>query len=120
VHPRAIRAMAEIGVDISGQRSKAVEEFLDQQFDYVITLCDDARESCPVFATAAQRLHWGLPDPALVQGTEEQIMAAFRTVRDSLSRHVCQLLEEIFASVLEELSRSSSADSADASLLRTL
>jgi arsenate reductase len=84
VHPLAVRAMAELGIDISGQRSKGVEEFISQPFDYVITLCDDANESCPTFALARQRLHVGFEDPAKAAGTEEERLAAFRRVRDEI------------------------------------
>jgi len=84
VRPEAIAAMREIGVDISGYRSKSVDEFTGQAFDYVITVCDNARESCPVFPAATKRIHWSLDDPAAAQGTEEQRLAEFRRVRDQL------------------------------------
>ena len=90
VRPEAIAAMREIGIDISGHRSKSVDEFAGQEFDYVITVCDNAKESCPVFPAATKRIHWSLEDPAAVQGTEEQKLAEFRRVRDqlrSLLRH---------------------------------
>ena len=73
-----------------GHRSKSVDEFAGQEFDYVITVCDNAKESCPVFPAATKRIHWSLEDPAAVQGTEEQKLAEFRRVRDqlrSLLRH---------------------------------
>ena len=72
VRPEAIAAMGEIGIDISGHRSKSVDEFAGQAFDYVITVCDNARESCPVFPAATKRIHWSLDDPAALQGSEEQ------------------------------------------------
>jgi arsenate reductase len=84
VRPEAIVAMGEIGIDISGHRSKSVEEFAGQAFDYVITVCDNARESCPIFPVTTQRIHWSLDDPAAVQGSEEVRLAAFRQVRDKL------------------------------------
>jgi arsenate reductase len=84
VRPEAIAAMQEIGIDISAQRSKSVEEFAGQAFDYVITVCDNAKESCPVFPAATKRLHWSLDDPAALQGSEEQRLAEFRRVRDQL------------------------------------
>jgi arsenate reductase len=84
VRPEAIAVMHEIGIDISGHRSKSVDEFAGQAFDYVITVCDNARESCPVFPAATERLHWSLDDPAAVQGSEEERLAAFRRVRDQL------------------------------------
>ncbi|MBZ5528050.1 MAG: arsenate reductase ArsC [Acidobacteriia bacterium] len=85
LNPLAVEALREIGLDISAQRSKSVEEFSGQRFDTVITVCDSAAESCPVFPGAPQRIHWSLPDPAAVPGTPAEKLAAFRQVRDSLS-----------------------------------
>ena len=84
VSPLAIEAMREVGIDISGHRSKSVAEFAGQRFDVVITVCDDARESCPVFPGAPERLHWSYEDPAAVEGSEEEKLRAFRAVRDDL------------------------------------
>jgi len=84
VRPEAIAAMREIGIDISGHRSKSVDEFTGQSFDYVITVCDNAKESCPVFPATTMRIHWSLEDPAAVQGMEEQRLVEFRRVRDQL------------------------------------
>lgn len=84
VRPEAIAAMREIGIDISSYRSKSVDEFAGQAFDYLITVCDNARESCPVFPATTQRIHWSLNDPAAVQGSDEERLAAFRSVRDEL------------------------------------
>jgi arsenate reductase len=84
VRPEAISVMAEIGIDISGHRSKNVSEFDGQHFDTVITVCDNARETCPVFAGAPERLHRDFEDPAAVEGTEAERLAAFRRVRDAL------------------------------------
>ena len=84
VRPEAMAAMNELGIDISGHRSKHVDEFDGQQFDYVITVCDNARETCPVFFGNAQRLHHDFDDPAGVAGSEEQRLAVFRRVRDEL------------------------------------
>jgi arsenate reductase (thioredoxin) len=84
VRPEAIAAMSEIGIDISGQRSKSVDEFVGQEFDWVITVCDNARESCPVFPARTQRIHWSVEDPAAVAGTETERLAAFRRIRDEL------------------------------------
>ncbi len=84
VRPEAIAVMAEIGIDISGHRSKSVDEFAAQTFDWVITVCDHARESCPVFPGSPARLHWSFPDPAVVEGTPAERQAAFRTVRDRI------------------------------------
>jgi arsenate reductase len=94
VRPEAIAAMHEIGIDISGHRSKSVDEFAGQAFDYVITVCDNARESCPVFPAATKRIHWSLDDPAAVQGTEEQRLAEFRRVRDQLRTRLRQFAQE--------------------------
>jgi arsenate reductase (thioredoxin) len=88
VRPLAIRAMDEIGVDISGQESKTLERYLGEPFDYVITVCDDANETCPFFPGAANRLHWSLPDPSAAEGTEEERLAVFRSVRDGLQDRV--------------------------------
>jgi arsenate reductase len=84
VRPEAIAAMGEIGIDISGHRSKSVDEFAGQAFDYVITVCDNAKESCPVFPAVTKRLHWSLDDPAALQGSEGERLAEFRRVRDQL------------------------------------
>jgi arsenate reductase len=84
VRPEAIKAMAERSIDITSHRSKHVDEFAGSSFDYVITVCDDAKESCPIFPGATKRVHWSLPDPASVQGDEDERLDAFRRVRDSL------------------------------------
>jgi arsenate reductase len=86
VREEAIAVMAESGIDISGHRSKHLDEFTNAEpFDVVITVCDSANETCPVFPGAPRRLHWSFPDPAAVEGTEGERLAAFRTVRDDLS-----------------------------------
>ena len=84
VRPEAISVMQEIGIDISGHRSKHVEELERQHFDYVITVCDNAKESCPVFFGSATRLHHSFEDPAALAGTEEERLALFRRVRDEI------------------------------------
>jgi arsenate reductase len=84
VRPEAIAAMDELGIDISGHRSKSVKEFDGQKFDYVITVCDSARESCPVFFGRAERLHHSFDDPAALDGSEEERLDLFRRVRDEL------------------------------------
>ena len=84
VRNEAIRAMQEIGIDISGHNSKSVDLFVDQQFDYIITVCDNARESCPVFPGTAERIHWSFDDPAAAQGDDQSRLAAFRRVRDEI------------------------------------
>src|SRR5918993_3175762 len=88
VRPLAIRAMEGVGVDISGQESKTLDRYLGEPFDYVITVCDDANEACPFFPGAAERLHWSLPDPAAAEGTEEERLEVFRSVRDRLKDHI--------------------------------
>jgi arsenate reductase len=72
VRPEAIAVMREVGIDISGHRSKSVEEFAGQEFDYVITVCDNAKESCPVFPVKTKRIHWSIEDPAAAQGSKEE------------------------------------------------
>jgi arsenate reductase len=94
VRPEAIAAMHEIGIDISGHRSKSVDEFAGQAFDYVITVCDNARESCPIFPATTKRIHWSLDDPAALQGSEEQRLAEFRRVRGQLRSLLRQFVEE--------------------------
>jgi arsenate reductase len=94
LHPLAVQAMAEEGIDISGQRAKPVDDFVRHRFDYVITVCDDAREACPFFPGAARRLHWSLPDPSAASGSPEERLAVFRAVRDDLRRRVEEFLTD--------------------------
>ncbi|MGA9756073.1 MAG: arsenate reductase ArsC [Desulfobaccales bacterium] len=94
VNPRGIRVMAELGVDLSRHRAKSVSEFAGQQFDLAITLCDSAQQQCPFFPGAAQMLHVGFPDPGRAQGTEDEIMAVFRRVRDEMREKLIPLLAE--------------------------
>lgn len=84
VNPLAIQVMAERDIDISRQRSKHLNEFLQQPFDEVITVCDQAAEVCPIFPGKAHRIHWSFPDPAAVMGSEAERLQAFRQVRDSI------------------------------------
>ena len=93
VNPAAIRVMAEIGIDISAHRSKSLMEFIQQPFDFVITVCDNAAETCPVFPGRAQRIHWSFPDPAAVQDDEARL-AAFRSVRDGLIEQFSQFIKQ--------------------------
>lgn len=93
VRPEAIAVMRELGIDISGHRSKFVEEFAGQSFDVVITVCDSARESCPVFFGSAKRLHQSFEDPAALDGSEEQRLAAFRRVRDQLRAYLADFAQ---------------------------
>ena len=88
VRPEAIQVMREIGIDISGHRSKVVDEFAGQNFDYVLTVCDNAKETCPVYPGHANRIPHSFTDPAAVQGSEEERMASFRTVRDEIRRYL--------------------------------
>ena len=97
VRPEAIAVMREIGIDISNQRSKSVDEFKNDTFDYVVTVCDNARDTCPVFLGAKHRVHWGLEDPAAVAGGEEARLAAFRRIRDQLHDRVKSLLADVSA-----------------------
>lgn len=84
VRPEAITAMREIGIDISHHNSKSVDTFSGQEFDYVITVCDNANEQCPVFPGKAKRIHWSFADPASVKGDHEMQLAVFRKVRDEI------------------------------------
>ena len=84
VRPQAIEVMREAGIDISAQRSKSVEEFAGQKFDYVITVCDNALERCPIFPGPTEHIHWSFDDPAAVTGDEEAVKAVFRRVRDEI------------------------------------
>lgn len=93
VHPLAIEAMKEIGIDITRQKSKSLEEFQDQAFDLVVTLCDQAAEACPVFFGGTRRRHLGFPDPAAAQGSKEEKLNAFRQVRDQMRLRVRELIQ---------------------------
>jgi arsenate reductase len=84
VRDEAIEAMREIGIDISAQRSKSVDEFADQPFDFVITVCDNAREQCPIFSNATRRIHWSFEDPVLAAGDLDVRLIVFRRVRDEI------------------------------------
>lgn len=84
VRPEAIQAMKEIEIDISGHRSKSVDEFLGQQFDYVITVCNNANQQCPMFPGRAERIHWSIEDPVALEGDEKSRLDAFRSARDEL------------------------------------
>lgn len=84
VRPEAIQVMREIGIDISHQHSKSVDDFLGREFDYVITVCDNANEQCPVFPGNTNRIHWSFDDPAAVEGDELARVAVFRRVRDEI------------------------------------
>lgn len=92
LNPDAVAVMDEVGVDISQHRSKLVDEFLDKQFDYVITVCDNAKESCPMFPGNAQHLHWSFEDPAAAKGAVEARRIVFRRVRDQIQGRIQQFL----------------------------
>lgn len=95
VHPRAIAVMKELGIDLSNHHPKLVDEFLHQQFDYVITVCGNAKESCPVFIGKVQhKLHIGFDDPAEAKGTEEEILLEFRRVRDEIQKRFEKFYKE--------------------------
>ena len=93
VNPLAIRVLAELGIDISGHRSKTLDEFTGQSFDYVITLCGDANEKCPLFFGGVERLHLGFHDPSKAIGTDEEIVAEFRRARDEIKTTLLEFLE---------------------------
>jgi len=95
LHPLAVRAMAEKGIDVSAQAAKDVRGFDGERFDYVITVCDAARESCPIFPGAARQLHWSLPDPSAAKGEEEERLAAFRSVRDRLAALISEFVSGV-------------------------
>jgi arsenate reductase len=88
VNPLTIRVLSEIGVDWSGARSKSVSEYLDEPFDYVITVCDQAREACPIFPGQHESIHWGFDDPAAAQGTDDERLAVFRRVMGEISLRI--------------------------------
>jgi len=95
VNPLAIKVMAEVGVDISKHRSKSAMEFIGQKFDYVITVCDNAKQACPVFPGKYEKAHWDLEDPAIAQGTEEEKLEIFRKSRDKIRECVLGFLKTI-------------------------
>ena len=97
VRPEAIAVMKQIGIDISGHRSKSVDEFSGQSFDYVVTVCDNARDNCPVFPAATKRIHWSVEDPAAVEGSEAERLSAFRRIRDQINERVKAFLRDLAA-----------------------
>ncbi len=88
VRPEAIEVMQEVGIDISSHHSKSVDEFVAQQFDYIITVCDNAKENCPVFPGRNERVHWSIEDPAAAQGSVEERKAVFRRIRDEIAGRI--------------------------------
>ncbi|MCE5329622.1 arsenate reductase ArsC [bacterium] len=89
----AVKVMNEINIDISKQKSKGIENFLKDAFDYVITVCDNARESCPIFPGKTQLIHWNLTDPAEASGTLEEKLSIFRKVRDEIEENILEFIE---------------------------
>ena len=94
VNPNAISVMKEIGIDISDQTSDQISRGMLDQAEQLITLCGDARESCPVVPARVEKRHWDLEDPARAEGTEEQVLAKFREIRDQIKKHVEELVKE--------------------------
>jgi arsenate reductase len=92
VRPEAIAAMNDIGIDISGHRSKSVNEFVGQDLDYIITVCNSAKETCPIFPGTAKRLHWPFDDPAAVEGPDSVRLSAFRKIRDQIHGRIMVFL----------------------------
>jgi arsenate reductase len=88
VRPLAIQAMTEVGIDLSGQFSKTLDRYLDEQFDEVITVCDTAAETCPFFPGAKHRRHWSFPDPSQAKGSQEEQLAVYRRVRDAIRARI--------------------------------
>lgn len=92
VRPQAIRVLSEIGIDISSHRSKSVDEFTRQKFDYVITVCDNAKENCPFFPAETRHIHWSFDDPAEATGSEEEKLIVFRRIRDEIHEHLREFI----------------------------
>jgi arsenate reductase len=106
VHPLAIKAMRELGIDLSSQWSKGIDTFADQPpMDLVVTVCDAAAEACPVFPRARSQAQWGFPDPSRVTGSDEVRLAAFRNIRDFIAVRITQFLRLHPAQSLEQLYR---------------
>ena len=99
LNPRAVRAMAEDGLDISQHTSNHVDEYAAVSFDYVLTVCDHASEACPVFPSTAKRLHHNFPDPAKATGNEEEIMQQFRAVRNQVKEYARAFVRDEFTAV---------------------
>lgn len=95
VRPLAIRAMAEVGVDISRQESKALDRYVAQPWEFVITVCDRANEACPFFPGGKRRLHWSFPDPSRATGSEDEQLAVYRQVQDAIRARVATFVDEV-------------------------
>lgn len=92
LNAKAIKVMSEIGIDTSKQKSKSIKEFLGQEFDYIITVCDNAKQTCPVFPGKYEKMHWKLEDPVLTQGAEEKRLKVFRKIRNQIKENILKLL----------------------------
>ena len=97
VRPHALTVLSEIGIDASAQTSKTLHQFLDEPFDYVITVCDAANDACPIFPNGGQREHWSLPDPSKVGGSEKHQLEAYREVRDDLEIRIMEFIRRVSA-----------------------
>jgi len=95
LRPEAVAVMSELGLDISAQRSKSVDDLAAERFDIVVTTCDEAKEACPLFPGAVEMFHWGIADPAAVEGDDETRLEAFREARDELWAHVADLARDL-------------------------
>ena len=93
INPLAIKVMEEIGIDISRQYSKSIKEFLSRSFDYIITVCDSAKQTCPIFPGEYKKIHWDIEDPAGLQGTQEEILEKIRKIRDNIEKKIKELLK---------------------------
>lgn len=97
VNPMAVAAMAELGIDISDHTSDHLQKFLNDEFDYIITVCDNAAANCPAFPGPGERIHWPFDDPAVAVGSDDEIMAEFRRVRDEIGARIIAWLDEVIA-----------------------
>jgi arsenate reductase len=93
LHPMAVRAMSEVNIDIAGQNSKSLSVYLGQPFDYIITVCDRARDNCPTFPGDNEQIHWGFEDPAQAQGSDIEKMLVFREVRNEIEKRLRPFIE---------------------------
>ena len=93
ISENSVTALKKVGIDISGQRSKNVDEFTGEQFDFAVTVCDEAQEACPYFPGAKQQLHWGFPDPSAAVGSDEERLQVFRQVRDDIARSIREFID---------------------------
>jgi len=93
IRPEAIEVMKELGINMSHHRSKSIDEFITQAFDYVITVCDNANQHCPMFAGPSRRIHWNIEDPAAVEGESQTRLNSFRAARNELSERLCKFIQ---------------------------